>query len=234
MEFTGERCIVGHVEKRIEEDHVNRNLFLKPYITKNHNVIDIACGTGFGTKIISQWTNNILGVDISTEAISYAKKVYHELNKKFTVGNAVNFSSPTKYDRVVSYETIEHISEYEKVIRNYNKLLITNGLLFISSPNRLITSPNCRELSDKPKNKFHTQEFTINELTNFVNNFGFQVTGTYFQRKQFKIRSRIIRYYSNQYLKLHERSSSKVVKASKFSLLHPRYFVLKAKKVLEL
>ena len=63
----------------------------------------------------------------------------------------------------------------KKVIQNYNKLLTKNGLLFISSPNRLITSPNCRELSDKPKNKFHTQEFTIPELTNFVNNFGFQV-----------------------------------------------------------
>ncbi len=233
MKFTGERCIVGQVEKRIEDDHVNRYLFLEPYITNNHKVIDIACGSGFGTKIISRWTNNVFGVDISEEAISHAKNTYHDLDENFTVGNAVNFSCSEKYDRVVSFETIEHIPEFKKVIQNYNKLLTKNGLLFISSPNRLITSPNCRELSDKPKNKFHTQEFTIPELTNFVNNFGFQVLDTYYQRKQFKISSRIIRFYSNRYLKLHERTSPKVVKARKFTLLHPRYFVLKAKKVTE-
>lgn len=234
MEFTGERCIVGKVEKRIEEDHLNRYLFLEPYITSKHKVIDIACGSGFGTDLISQWTSDVYGVDISHEAISYAKSTYPNLQNNFTVGNAVNFSCSKKYDRVVSYETIEHISDFCNVIKNYNKLLIKNGLLFISSPNRLITSPNCQELSDKPKNKYHTQEFTIPELTSLVNKYGFHVQDTYHQRKQFKIKSKIIRYYCNRYLKLHERTSPKVSKASKFTFLHPRYFVLKAKKVSEL
>lgn len=230
MKFTGERIIIDDSTKVMKEDHLNRYLFLKKFIKKNDKVIDIACGTGYGTKIISELTKDIIGVDISEEAISYARSSYRSIEKNFIVGDASNYTHNHKFDIVASFETIEHIKNYKEVIKNYNRLLINEGLLFVSSPNRSIKSPNDK-LSDKPRNKFHTQEFTISELSNFLKDSGFEILGVYGQRKELKIKNKILRYIYYRFLKFHERTSPKVKKLSKLSFLYPRYFIIKAKKV---
>jgi 2-polyprenyl-3-methyl-5-hydroxy-6-metoxy-1,4-benzoquinol methylase len=234
MEFTGERCILGKVDKRIEEDHVNRYLLVQKIIDKNDRVLDIACGEGYGASIMSAKTKDITGVDISVDAISYARSKYKNISNAFFVGDAKSYSNDNPYDKLVSFETIEHISDYLAVIKNYNYLLKKNGLLFISSPNRIITSPNAKNLLDKPKNKFHTQEFTIFELTNILESNGFEIINIYGQRREIKIKNSRLRSFYHRFFRLHERTSSvpKRVGVKNF-LLHPRYFIVEAKKIRE-
>ncbi len=68
------------------------------------------------------------------------------------------------------------------------------GVLLISSPNRLITSPRGSLLRDKPANKFHVQEFIPEELLSILNCSGFIAgqNNVYGQRQR--------RVYSNKLL----------------------------------
>jgi len=51
LSFSGEMCIPGKSPKRIQDDHFERYYFAAPYV-KDKTVLDIACGTGCGSKIL--------------------------------------------------------------------------------------------------------------------------------------------------------------------------------------
>ena len=53
MEFTGERVIEGKTPQRIWVDHVTRYEFSAKY-AKGKTVLDIACGTGYGSRILHE------------------------------------------------------------------------------------------------------------------------------------------------------------------------------------
>ena len=52
----------------------------KPHI-KDKTVVDLGCGIGHGSYIMSQWANKVTGIDDSPEAIKYAKEHYANKDK---------------------------------------------------------------------------------------------------------------------------------------------------------
>ena len=46
------------------------------------------------------------------------------------------------FDVIVSFETIEHVDNGEKVFSEFNRVLKDNGLLIISTPNKNISIQN--------------------------------------------------------------------------------------------
>ena len=151
MKFNGERFIPGQTNQRLENDHLERYKFVFEYIQdldKDYEILDLACGEGYGSFLLSMInTNNVTGVDISQETIEYAKNKYQKNNLLFIKGDVRNFNNNKQYDIIVSFETIEHVPFYEEVIKNYLKILKKNGKLFISSPNRIFTSPRVKKLN---------------------------------------------------------------------------------------
>ncbi len=114
-----------------------------------------------------------------------------------------------------------------KAIKNLYNLLGKDGTLLISSPNRPITSPQCKTLSDKPGG-FHEQEFTPGELTYELNNAGFIVNNPiYGQRQQQYLPSPLLRWFYNCIFKPYRKFSPDV---SPVTTLVPRYFILVAQK----
>jgi hypothetical protein len=71
------------------------------------------------------------------------------------------------------FETIEHVPDYKSALVNLRKLLGSDGLLLISSPNRTVTSPKSVSLTERPANPFHTQEFVPEELLSALLQAGF-------------------------------------------------------------
>lgn len=176
IKFLGERFVPGKSGRRIEADHLERYRFLGPYV-KNNKVLDIACGVGFGSRLIMEaGASQYVGVDISEESIQYAKQQFRSENVSFIAGDVCSFKSIKSFDVVICFETIEHVSCYRSALNNLFSVLSPCGVLIISSPNRLITSPKALHLADKPVNKFHTQEFTPNELVNELIATGFYVS----------------------------------------------------------
>lgn len=180
-EFNGERVIEGCTPERILFDHLGRYEFAERYVV-GKDVLDISCGTGYGThRLIKAGAKKIVGIDISPETVLYAQKRYFNDSVIFQTGSILSLDfADNSFDVVVSFETIEHVDLPEKALSELRRVLRPGGVLVISSPNRLLTSPG-KSLSDKPNNPFHFFEWNLNEFVESANKL-FYVEKIYGQR----------------------------------------------------
>jgi ubiquinone/menaquinone biosynthesis C-methylase UbiE len=178
--YTGERVIEGATDSITWQDHIARYQFASRFA--RGRVLDIACGTGYGCKILlNRATTRILGIDFSQDAISEALKRYKDDRIAFVVGNILDIELPNgSQDVVTCFETIEHVAEQETAISELCRVLDPNGTLIISCPNRKVMSPG-RSASGQPHNPFHVKEFSTDEFTSFLSrHFG---TVTFFGQR---------------------------------------------------
>ena len=229
LSFTGECMIPGLSPKRIEDDHLARYRFATLYI-RNKSVLDIACGTGYGTRMLSDGgATYVDGVDINAEVVAFAQETYGTSQISYYIGDVCSFNQGKKYDVIVSFETIEHIPDYSCTLSNLYNLLCESGILIISSPNRLITSPASCSFKDKPINKFHVHEFSIHELTAILIEHRFTVhsNNIFGQRQQL--------FWGNNYItKLYNYIFNPMFRADfevqPVTRMTPRYFIIVAEK----
>jgi SAM-dependent methyltransferase len=80
----------------------------------------------------------ILGVDVKQEQIDDCNRFFQRAGKgeqvRFEVADLTQFSSPDRYDLILSVDVMEHIGEDEKVFRNFSDSLREGGILLISTP----------------------------------------------------------------------------------------------------
>ncbi|CAD5937982.1 tetratricopeptide repeat protein [Planktothrix agardhii] len=166
MAFTGERYI-PRVKGQIRYEHLHRyGLCLE--IVRGKSVLDIASGEGYGSAILSKTASSVVGVDIDIESVKFAGDKYQDKsNLKFIVGQCNSIPLPNEsIDVVVSFETIEHHDQHEEMMQEIQRVLKKDGILVISSPNRLV-------YSDLPnyQNPFHVKELYQQEFVDLLNKY---------------------------------------------------------------
>lgn len=149
------------IDNRWWGEHVHRYNEAVKYATSESTILDIACGTGFGTDILAAYTKKkVIGGDISLPAIEQCKEHWKKENLEFKILDGTNLEyNDNFFDLVVSFETIEHTTSYKKMLSEFKRVLKPGGVLILSTPNAAITSPNGKIL-----NPYHTQEFQYDEL----------------------------------------------------------------------
>jgi 2-polyprenyl-3-methyl-5-hydroxy-6-metoxy-1,4-benzoquinol methylase len=181
IKFTGERLIPS-VHGFIKSEHLHRYALAGEF-SENKIVLDVACGEGYGTKLISKSAKLIWGLDIDEESIINAKNKYQASNLNYEFGDIDNMPfDDKKFDLVICFETIEHVKNYHNTLNEIKRVIKDDGILIMSTPNKLVYSDN-RNF----KNKYHTYEFYIDEYkswinNNFINNtflFQSQILGSY-------------------------------------------------------
>ena len=72
MEFTGERVIEGKTPQRIWLDHIARYEFTSKYFM-GKMVMDVACGTGHGSRMLYNRgkAKKVVSIDISKDSIDF-------------------------------------------------------------------------------------------------------------------------------------------------------------------
>lgn len=158
LEFTGERMVPEHVkDDLVFYEHYSRYIFASQYVS-DKTVLDIACGAGYGADLLlTKGARRVIGVDIDSKAVSYAKHKYEREGIEFTVGDAQKVALPdNSVDAVVSFETIEHLDDYQPFLSEIRRVIRDDGVIIISTPNSAVF----------PGNKFHTKEFGIEEFKN--------------------------------------------------------------------
>jgi ubiquinone/menaquinone biosynthesis C-methylase UbiE len=162
MEFTGERVVPGKTPQTIYDEHIYRYIFAAS-LAENKVVLDVACGTGYGAGFMADnGSSKVVGVDISMEAVDYARERFGKNNKaNFICTDAIRLPFvDDAFDTVVSFETIEHIRQYGRFLAECRRVLKEDGQLICSTPNRRIFSPKVA----KPVNTFHVKEFWPEEF----------------------------------------------------------------------
>jgi len=142
-------------------EHLHRYNEALQFIGPNDTVLDIACGTGFGTDIIAgKAKGRVIGGDIAPEAVEECRKYWNKPNLEFKVldGTRLDFADGY-FDKIVSFETIEHTGQYRQMVAEFARVLKPGGQLILSTPNRDVSSPDGIIV-----NPYHVQEFTYEEL----------------------------------------------------------------------
>lgn len=163
-----ERIYPGKTDPTTYQHHASRYQFARRFVA-NKKVLDMACGSGYGSKLMYDGgALEVQGCDLSQEAIDFANKNYSNDSIKFQTMDASKISFPdNSFDCVVSFETIEHVSNYKNVIKEFHRVLKNDAVLIISTPNKE-TIPKGK---DKPLNPFHIKEFTKDEFLDLMNEY---------------------------------------------------------------
>lgn len=100
-------------------------------------VADIACGTGYGTRMLAEaGARQVLGLDIDESAIKYAGRRHWNPRINYQVADAADTGlADHSVDYIVSFETIEHVEEPQRIIEEFNRILVPGGQLICSTPN---------------------------------------------------------------------------------------------------
>ncbi len=160
-EFTGERVIPGQVNDDLWAEHMARYAFAAR-LASDARVLDIGCGTGYGTAELAQHARSATGIDVSTDAIAYARKHYPLPHTTFLAASATNLPFPaSSFDLITAFEVIEHLPNWHELLIEARRLLGPNGTFLVSTPNKLYYADS--RAADGP-NPFHTHEFEFTEF----------------------------------------------------------------------
>lgn len=169
LKFTGERFIPGIDDAELQVEHYQRYYSVLPLV-KDKMVVDAACGEGYGSKILSQVAESVIGVDISQEAIAHADQKYGDKdNLSFLCGSISQLELADKsVDVFVSFETLEHVSVdiQREFMKQVQRVLKPEGILIISTPNKKVYSDDRNY-----RNEFHIHEFYLDEFEVFISNY---------------------------------------------------------------
>ncbi|WP_076998624.1 class I SAM-dependent methyltransferase [Variovorax sp. KK3] len=159
LDFTGERFIPTE-SGEIRYEHMHRYCWAQS-LCAGRDVLDIACGEGYGSALLAQVARSVVGVDISQEAVDHAARNYERLTHlRFAQGSATAIPvEDSSIDVVVSFETLEHLDEQEEMLAEIRRVLKPDGLLVISSPNKKVYSDDRNYV-----NEFHVKELYFDEL----------------------------------------------------------------------
>lgn len=103
------------------------------------SILDVACGGGYGSYLLSKKFPNIqvVGVDYDKAAIKKARKIYDNNNLEFIVGDVLEWEKTignNTFDIIISFDTLEHVPHREIMLENIVQHLSKEGKLFLSTP----------------------------------------------------------------------------------------------------
>lgn len=149
-------------------------------------IVDVGCGCGVGSNIMSQEADFVWGIDKNEKSVKFAQECFTRLKNNIYYSAQISFDvmnifeetrELAKFDQVVAIEIIEHINDYKGFIkallrfekRDKSGMSLPNDPTeyFISTPNR-----NNKFISKHgPRNRYHVREWTIGEYYNVLDEF---------------------------------------------------------------
>jgi 2-polyprenyl-3-methyl-5-hydroxy-6-metoxy-1,4-benzoquinol methylase len=145
-------------------------------------VVDVGCGCGVGSNILSQEAQFVWGIDTNEESITYARQMFERQPNNIYYTPQVTFDridvmeEPREvmhFDYVVCVEVIEHIpsDQADNLVKFLNRFVKKNKngswvndesrtKIYVTSPNR--NSPLIQK--ETPRNEHHCYEATAGEL----------------------------------------------------------------------
>ncbi len=159
LALTGERTLPDVPE---ENYWYRRHLVVYEWIaarTLGKRVVDMACGEGYGSEVLSRAAASVVGVDANPEAHEHARLRYVRQNLRFERDLVETFHEPC--DAVVFLQTIEHVQNPGEVLEHFKSMLAPGGVAYVSTPNLLTLAPPGAEKSENP---WHVKEYRAHEF----------------------------------------------------------------------
>src|SRR5690349_12913406 len=159
LALTGERTLPDVPE---ENYWFRRHLAVYEWIADRvwgRRVVDLACGEGYGSQVLSRTAARVIGVDANPEAFEHARLKYTTDTVTFERDMIERWTGDV--DCVVFLQTIEHVQDPDAVLEHLREVIGPGGVAFISTPNLLTLAP---EGAEKSENPWHIKEYRAAEF----------------------------------------------------------------------
>lgn len=138
-------------------------------------IVDVGCGIGVGTNILSQEADFVWGIDKNEKSVKFGQAAFERQKNGIYYSSQVSFEvvdiikdtrTFMKFDIVAAIEIIEHINDYRTFLKNLiikfdnRRPGVEATEYFISTPNR----NNKGIKKEKPGNPYHVREWTSEEM----------------------------------------------------------------------
>lgn len=109
-------------------------ILIDRYLDKGAQILDLGCGTGLSTRLLTQNGYDSCGLDLSPLFLSVEKREHPETD--LIAGDALQLPfEDSTFDAVVAFEFIEHIPNVPKLLDEILRVLKDRGYIIFHSPN---------------------------------------------------------------------------------------------------
>jgi ubiquinone/menaquinone biosynthesis C-methylase UbiE len=144
-------------------EHIHRYEFAAA-LCDGQRVLDLCCGTGYGSAILARAARSVVGVDIDVATIETASHIGEPV--RFVAADALAYLrrlEPGEIDTIVCFEGLEHLSELDDTVRELARLSAEGVKL-------VVTIPNSRTWDEV--NQFHATDFSHASATELFEQVG--------------------------------------------------------------
>ncbi len=96
-------------------------------------ILDIGCGGGFFVEEARKRNAEVVGVDYSEAAITFAHDRFPKCDTRVADAYTLSSFEQNQFDIVMLIDVIEHISDQERVIKEVSRILKCGGCVLIST-----------------------------------------------------------------------------------------------------
>ncbi len=154
--------------------HIERYRFACEKLPKGSRVLDIACGTGYGTMMLRRSGMDVVGADVDGEQVASNRRRWSY--EDFITADARDLPFPSGlFDAIVSFETIEHVPNAAPYMSEICRVLKKKGAFICSTPKK--------SYSNHPP--YHLKEYMPREFFSVLDQYFADVGrfGQYFQAR---------------------------------------------------
>jgi len=137
--------------------HTFRYYLAKGFVNEYDNVLDVACGTGYGSAFLASIASGVTAIDIDIEALKIAHKQWPRTNIEYVQMDLCEIDKLPDCTVAVSFETIEHLGCPPEHFVGMLKAA-TRNLIILSAP--VIPTVHA--------NPHHEHDFTEGELQGLI------------------------------------------------------------------
>lgn len=124
------------------QEHLSRYWWARQFAVGG-DVLDCACGKGYGSFVLASGADSVLGIDINPRSLDMARSRFRRPNLSFLHHDALDLASvERKFDLITAFEIIEHIpsSLADRFLAGLASALKPRGRVVISTPNHVVVS----------------------------------------------------------------------------------------------
>ncbi|HEY9007043.1 methyltransferase domain-containing protein [Ohtaekwangia sp.] len=191
-------------EQIASDNPIHQRLFKAYVVAKDYlqgDVLEVGCGEGRGIA-------SMLPLAKSFTAVDKIEPVINELRKTYPSGKFISMNIPplsgledNAYDRVVSFQVIEHIENDFLFLKEIHRVLKPGGIALITTPNRKMS------LS---RNPWHIREYLPQELKSLA-----EKIFSHAEMKGITGNDKVMAYY--------EQNKKSVERITRFDILNLQY-----------
>ncbi len=180
-----ERIVPDETPAGVVALHLKRYDFARGLCT-GRDVLDAGCGVGYGSAYLAEVAASVVGVDVSADAIAYARARYAGPRTSFEVMDVTALElADDSFDVVCSFETLEHVRDPGAAVREAARVLRGDGAYVVSTP-------RVERTCSSPENPFHEREYAPDDFAALLHE-RFETVELYGQRRLETRRHRLLR-----------------------------------------